>query len=110
MAYFRPNIIDGNISPAHPAIATRGYKVGYFSPGPPRLQTYQGSRFSLVYMILLVSNLVIAWPAISMVYHGVLPLAMLVPAVMPQMALLTVFYWFWGLFDDHRELNEVLDY
>jgi len=62
---FSPQVIASNtLNPVHLAIATRGYwiqsrilripdRYGFFSPGPPRLQAYQGNLFIPIFIMVV---------------------------------------------------------
>jgi hypothetical protein len=64
---FSPQVTASNtLNPIHLAIATRGYwiqsrifyipdRYGFFSPGPPRLQVYQGFLFIALFIMVICS-------------------------------------------------------
>jgi hypothetical protein len=69
---FRSQVIDHNLNPVHLAIARRGYAIqsnvlripdrfGFFAPGPPRLQAYNGAKFAA---LVLVHGFLFVWETV----------------------------------------------
>ncbi|KAI1501062.1 hypothetical protein F5X99DRAFT_211976 [Biscogniauxia marginata] len=107
-----PEVANDRLNPVHLVIGTWGHwiqahilhipdRFGFFSPGPPRLQVYQGAFVVCVALILGPADLFAAWICLLWKVSG-RPVSRLVGGFMAIGMVTIAFIWVAGLLSPRR--------
>ncbi len=107
-------IVSDTLNPIHLALSTRGYwfqshilsipdRYGFFSPGPPRLQAYQGF-LSLILFIMIVCEIFLGTFVIFLasLKPDRKPIWVLIPAISASAIGVVAFIWAGSCFHENR--------
>ena len=111
--FLGPEIVDNRLNPVLLATATSGYRIqshllhipdrfGFFLPGPPRLQVYQGAFFAFVVTGTCFSIVLGGFALLLMKLNGrpISPWLVVAMATMTVATVVTI--WALACFDRHR--------